>query len=87
MSLFGSQTSETPDYDPRFDRAQTIEGAKARYADPDLDYDIQDLEADVERILEQGERPDQTCNGGHLGVCERCPPPEEKPVLGGQIVY
>jgi hypothetical protein len=57
----GCRTADTPDYDPRFDRAQTIDGAKARYVADDLpEYDIQMLEADVDRILRGGENPDAT---------------------------
>jgi len=50
--------SKTQDYDPRYDRAQSISGAKARYVELD-GYDIADLEADIERIQEQGENPDK----------------------------
>jgi hypothetical protein len=42
--------SKTSDYDPRFERAQTIAGAKARYVELD-DYLLADLESDVERLL------------------------------------
>ena len=49
--------SETPEFDPRTNRAQTVEGAKARYIQQDT-YSLTDLEADVERVLEEGEYPD-----------------------------
>jgi hypothetical protein len=49
--------SKTPEFDPRTDRAQTVEGAKARYIQQDT-YSLDDLEADVERLLEEGEYPD-----------------------------
>lgn len=53
-------TSDTPDYDPRFDRAQTIDGAKARYVSDDLSgYGLEDMESDVLRILTDGENPDK----------------------------
>jgi len=51
-------TCQTPDYDPRYERAQTVDGAKARYVQTD-DYTESDLEADVERILTDGENPDK----------------------------
>jgi len=51
------KTAETHEYDPRYDRAQTTEGAKARYVKL-ADYTLADLEADVERILVCGEHPD-----------------------------
>jgi len=46
--------SDTHNYDPRYDRAQTVEGAKARYVENDTGYDIGDLEADIMRILTEG---------------------------------
>lgn len=46
-------TAETTDYDPRYDRAQSIEGAKARYLDDVLEYDEADLERDLERLLDR----------------------------------
>jgi hypothetical protein len=49
--------SETPEFDPRTERAQTIDGAKARYVQQD-EYTLTDFEADVERVLEEGEYPD-----------------------------
>ena len=55
MSLF----CETPDYDPRFERAQTVEGAKARYVSDDSPgYGIVELERDIGRVLREGENPD-----------------------------
>jgi hypothetical protein len=51
--------SDTPNYDPRTDRAQTVAGAKARYVDPDCQYSLADLEHDVRRILTEGEHPDR----------------------------
>jgi len=51
--------SDTPDYDPRTDRAQTVAGAKARYVDLDCQYSLADLERDVRRILTEGEYPDR----------------------------
>jgi hypothetical protein len=51
-------TVDTPDHDPRYDRAQTVDGAKARYVHSD-DYTIQQLESDVDRILTEGENPDK----------------------------
>jgi hypothetical protein len=59
--MVAARTAETPDYDPRYDRAQNVEGAKARYLSGDLpDYDLDAFEADVERLLEQGDYPDRT---------------------------
>jgi len=56
-----SRTAETPEYDPRYDRAQTVEGAKARYLSDDLPgYGLDAFETDVERVLEQGDHPDRT---------------------------
>jgi hypothetical protein len=43
--------SETTDYDPRYDRAQSITGAKARHVDRGLKYDVSDLERDLTRLL------------------------------------
>ena len=54
-----SKTAETTDYDPRYDRGQTVAGAKARYVDPNLDYDGQDLERDIARVLASGDYPDR----------------------------
>lgn len=49
----------TPDYDPRYERAQTLEDAKARYVSHDLAwYDELALERDIERILRDGPYPD-----------------------------
>jgi hypothetical protein len=54
-----ARVSETPDYDPRYDRAQTVAGAKARYADPNAPkYDLAALERDLERLLTEGDLPD-----------------------------
>ena len=54
-----SRTATTHDYDPRYDRAQTIDGAKARYVSDDLpEYGIDMLEADVGRLLRGGDTPD-----------------------------
>jgi len=50
-------TAETTPYDPRYDRAQTVEGAKARYVYRE-NYTERDLEADLERLLTRGEHPD-----------------------------
>ena len=50
--------ADTSDYDPRFDRAQTVAGAKARYVNLDS-YSLANLESDVERILSEGEAPDR----------------------------
>ena len=58
--MVASRTAETPEYDPRHDRAQTVEGAKARYLSDDLPgYGLDAFEADVERVLEQGDHPDE----------------------------
>jgi len=52
-------TAETTGYDPRYERAQTIEGAKARYVADDCPaYGIERLEADIERLLRGGDHPD-----------------------------
>lgn len=48
----------TTGYGPRYDRAQTVDGAKERYVDPDTDYMIEDFERDVERILAGSKNPD-----------------------------
>ena len=54
-----AQVHETHDYDPRFERAQTIDGAKARYVADELpDYGLDALEADVDRLLRVGDGPD-----------------------------
>ena len=67
----GATVAETTDYDPRYSRAQTVEGAKARYVSDDLpDYGILDLERDVERLLDEGENPDR----------------RDRPVFEGQVV-
>lgn len=50
--------SETTDYDPRYERAQTIEGAEARWLDQD-GYTEVDLERDIERLIETSEYPDR----------------------------
>lgn len=72
-----SRTAETTDYDPRYDRAQTVEGAKARYVSDDLpDYGLDMLEADVARVLVEGDYPDRD------GREE----PEEVPRFEGQEV-
>lgn len=68
-----SRVSETPDYDPRYSRAQTVEGAKARYVAEDVDYSLLDLERDVARLLDEGDYPD----GSRA---------ETGPILGGQVV-
>ena len=48
----GAVVSETHDYDPRYDRAQSVDGAKARYvADDCPDYGEVDLERDLERLM------------------------------------
>ena len=49
--------ADTPDFDPRTERAQTIAGAKARYVKLD-DYTLSNLEYDLERLLREGECPD-----------------------------
>lgn len=49
----------TSEYDLRFDRAQTVDGAKARYV-AIASYTLADLERDVGRILRRGEYPDRT---------------------------
>ena len=49
-----STTHETHDYDPRYERAQTIEGAKARYIQLE-NYNLNNLESDIERLLKEGE--------------------------------
>lgn len=52
--------ADPPDYDPRYNRAQTVEGAKVRYVSDDLpDYGLDDLERDLTRVLEQGSYPDR----------------------------
>jgi len=43
--------ADTTDYDPRYERAQTVDGAKARYVSDDTEYDIGDLEADLARLI------------------------------------
>jgi len=53
-------TADTPEYDPRYDRAQTVDGAQARYVSHETDYSLVQLEADIDRILRQGEYPDRT---------------------------
>lgn len=53
-----ANTSRTHDYDPRYDRAQTADGAKARYVQLD-DHPLAKLELDIERILSEGENPDR----------------------------
>ena len=60
MSLYKSTVSETTEYDPRYDRAQTIGGAKSRYISHDQEYTLSDLERDIGRILTEGENPDKT---------------------------
>lgn len=42
---------KTPDYDPRYSSAQSVKGAKARYVSDDVDYDEEDLEKDLTRLL------------------------------------
>jgi hypothetical protein len=55
------KTAQTTEYDPRYDCAQTLRGAKARYLSDDLsDYNLDAFERDVERVLEQGAYPDRT---------------------------
>lgn len=51
------RTADTPNYDPRYDRAQTVNGAKARYVELQ-DYTESDLESDLERLLTDGPNPD-----------------------------
>lgn len=53
-----SSVSETHDFDPRYDRAQSVDGAKARYVSHDLAYDVHDLERDLDRLLWEGETDD-----------------------------
>jgi hypothetical protein len=79
-----SDTAETTDYDPRFERAQTVEGAKARYVSDDLpDYGIDMLEADIARVLEQGENPDRRERPEFEGqVVIGDGGPEQEPLLG-----
>jgi formyltetrahydrofolate hydrolase len=72
-------TAETTDYDPRYDRGQTVAGAKARYVDPDLDYDEQNLERDVARVLAEGDYPDRDDSSGLRAL--------DEPLLGGTTVY
>jgi len=51
--------ADTTDYDPRYDRAQTVRGAKARYVDNERpEYGLQMLESDLERLLRGGDLPD-----------------------------
>jgi hypothetical protein len=64
--------SATTDYDPRHERAQTLDGAKARYVSDSVEYSLANFERDVERILVEGEHPDR---------------PRDRPLLGGQVVY
>ena len=55
-----SKVHETHDYDPWCERAQTIDGAKARYVSDDLPgYDLDMLESDVDRLLRVGENPEK----------------------------
>lgn len=54
----------TPDYDPRYDRAQTVAGAKARYVQLD-GYTLAKLESDLERLLSGGENPDRNALDEH----------------------
>lgn len=70
-----SRVLETTDYDPRYARAQTVEGAKARYVSDDLPgYGEAELEADLDRIIRfEGPNPDK-------------PRAESEPILGGQVV-
>lgn len=51
MTIFKSRVSETPEYDPRYNHAQSVGGAKARYTDPQLEYGVADLETDLDRLL------------------------------------
>lgn len=52
--------AETSDFDPRYERAQTIDGAKARYVSDDFpDYGETMLEGDIDRLLREGEYPDK----------------------------
>lgn len=56
-----ARITETMYYDPRFDRAQTVEGAKARYISDNFpEYDEDMLEADLDRLLECGTYLDAT---------------------------
>lgn len=41
---------ETTPYDPRYDRGQSIEDAKARYVHLE-DYTLADLECDLDRLI------------------------------------
>jgi hypothetical protein len=41
----------THEYDPRYERARTVTGAQARYVADETDYDIDDLEPDLDRLL------------------------------------
>jgi len=52
-----AELSDTPGYDPRYDRAQTLDGAKARYVQLE-EYTLANFENDVERILTEGDHPD-----------------------------
>jgi hypothetical protein len=74
-----SRTAETTDYDSRYDRGQTVAGAKARYVDPDLDYDGQDLERDIARVLAQGDYPDRDPSSGLRAL--------DDPILEGATVH
>ena len=47
--------SKTSEYDPRYKRARTLEGAKARYVEEGNGYGIEAFKHDVERLLENGE--------------------------------
>lgn len=49
--------TKTHDYDPRYDKAQTIDGAAARFLDEELDYDSDDLERDLHEIIVEGREP------------------------------
>ena len=45
-----ARVGETTDWDPRSERARSVEGAKARYVGQE-GYDEADLERDLERLL------------------------------------
>jgi len=67
-----TRVSATTDYDPRYERAQTLNGAKARYVSDSVEYSLADFERDVERILIEGERPDR---------------PRDRPLFEGQVIH
>lgn len=83
-----ARTADTHDYDPRFNRAQTVAGAKARYVDPELDYTLDDMERDIGRLLSGGEWPDAdaTYQGEPVPPTTNNPD-RNRPQLEGQSVY